>query len=96
MCVLLPAQSYQQRTTQSWVQTFRSAAAGAAQCASTVETSTTASEAGNGDDPALGDNRDRTGGRSRVIHMPWNGFLFRGAEPDDKARTKWLAGRVPA
>jgi hypothetical protein len=82
--------SCQQRATKCWVQILMSAAA---ECASTDETPTTAGEAENDDELALGDIRDRTGGRSRVIHMPWNGFLFRGAEPDDETWTTWFASR---
>jgi hypothetical protein len=67
-----------------------------AECASTDETPTTAGEAENDNGPAFGDKRDRTGGRSRVIHMPWNGFLFRGAESDDEAWTTWFVSWGPA
>lgn len=49
-----------------------------------------ANDAGNASKSACGDKGIQLVGRSRVIHMLWNGFLFVGVELSETPRLGWL------
>lgn len=81
-----PALAYQQRTTQIWVKLSRlsGAAADAAHWTPPGSNIDAANDAGNANQPDCSDKWGQLVGRSRAIHMLWNGFLFVGVEPGDK------------
>jgi hypothetical protein len=91
-----PALAYQQRTTQSWINVSRStgaaadADADAAQWVPPGSNPDAANDAGNANQ--CGDKWVQLVGRSRVIHMLWNGFLFGGVVPGKKPWSRWLVG----
>jgi len=72
------------------------AAADAAQWVPPGWNSDAANDAGNANQPDWGDKRVQPVGRSRVIHMLWNGFLFVGVEPGEKPWSRWLMGWAAA
>lgn|GEM_PF-6936686 len=84
--------------TQSRIKISRltGAAAGAAQWVPRGWNSDAAKDAGNGNQPDCGDKWVQLVGRSRVIHMLWNGFLFVGVELGEKAWSRWLTGWAAA
>lgn len=78
-----PAPTSQQRITQNWLKMSRpsGATAGTAHWAQPGGNSGAPNEVGRADQPDRGDMGGQLTGRSRVIHMLWNGFLSVGLEP---------------
>jgi hypothetical protein len=72
------------------------AVAGSAQRVRFGCNSDAANDAGNGNQADCGDKGLQLAGRSRVIHMLWNGFLFVGVEPGEKLWSRWLMGWAAA
>jgi len=91
-----PAAVCQQRLTQSRVAKSRvtGATGTAAHCASNGRMSDAANDAGSTDRPNCGDRWAQLAGRSCVIHMLWNGFLFVGAESGEMPCARWLMASV--
>ncbi len=87
-----PAPAFQQRATQSRVNTSRSSGGGAGAAHRTRSgcNAGAPNDAGRANQPDCGDKWVTLAGRSRVIHMLWKGFLFAGVEPGDKP---WAAAR---
>ncbi len=81
----------QQRMMQSRVKTSRSGATvGADGRAGFGRSCGAANEVGSANQPDCGDMGGTLAGRSRVIHMLWNGFLSVGVEPADRPWSRRL------
>ncbi|EUA17171.1 hypothetical protein I545_3627 [Mycobacterium kansasii 662] len=84
--------TYQQRTTQSWVNISRLTGAAADATRETMpgRGSDSADDDGNANQPHRGDRGVQLVGRSRVIHMLWKGFLILGVALWRKPWSRWL------
>lgn len=82
----------QRRMTHSMVKMSRAAGAtrGTAGWAPSGQWHGAANEVGSRNQPDCGDMEGQLAGRSRVIHMLWNGFASVGVEPADRPWLRWL------